>query len=1260
MEFGVGDVAQISAELARVVEIMMSPEVPHQQRLDVYNACERFKETSPLCAQCGLYLAQKSPNKSSVVRHFGLQLMEHCIKYRWTQISQSEKVFIKESSMKLLQEGMENGGLQEETHIKDAMSRVIVEMIKREWPQQWPTLLAELSQACTRGESQTEVVLLVFLRLVEDVALLQTLESNQRRKDIYQALTTNMAEIFAFFLRLMEQHFSEFQKKTALGNVTEASAHSKVVQVVLLTLTGFVEWVSIVHIMADEGRLLQILCVLLGNATFQCAAAECLLQVVNRKGKTEDRKQLMILFTEEALRCIYGSAAAPPPAVKELHEGHYLFLKKLTQVLTGMATQLCTLWGKDEAVNQSSIRPAHFNLFLDTVLSFTMHSSLTLNHLANTIWVMLFRHEQIKNDSLLLTYVPKYIEYTGPKLIKVAYPVNHNHNNDYGTINGMTAYCLSDYDSEEEFRVFLHRFRMDLVEGVRHATMVAPLVTFAYVQHWLTAKITKGMLNLRYKSDPNGPEYLEWEALAQALDSVISRILLVSERPSVQNGLQLLELCLGYSPDDPWLLSALLSCISALFVFLSMSTGSMAMPGVAILPRVLEKIFSALVYESPEDRKLTGPGNRSKATKCVRRHAASLMVKIGLKYPLLLLPVFEQIHTTVKGLMRTHSDRNEPKDHSSQLTRMESVVLHEALLIISNHFCDYERQTRFIAETIGEASPTFIAIGLEAFKGPVELMRFIGLDRPAVSLQNNNTEEEIIIQNRADLMYCLSTMLSVVKRCSIPEDPDRAARGGFVAALSESGNPVYRNPAAPHIIPILPTLFALVKAMNTFFTPNALALLAEDYQKAHDLMEYEKIHLMGITVPNMQGNNFYQQGAENTNSDSNDQSSTAPLPRMQQFLLTIHDNCYHMLGSGCNSLGRDFYQLPGLAPALLNSVFSNMELIPDHRLRPIIRVFLKPFIYSCPPAFYESVLVPILTHVSTHMCQRLSAKWQYLTRLHEERCGHDEDYPTDAQEVLDDMLNRNLTRDFVDVLKVTLVGGSTSDASPPDSSMDDSSGMAVDQTTPPPAVRGNSIVAEVVSELGGFVLRHPSTCHSIVLCVLGALSWNDSNASLKATMLTGPIVRALVADGSLTPAMAAHIMVAVLQGLQLHGQHEANQGSLITLGAQVYECLRPKFPNIIQVMQQIPGVNPADLQRFDEKMATVSSKGNKVEKGKKELFKKITNQLIGRSVGQLFRKEVKIDNLPRLEISKPPQMRVDDLSKNAADTGLTALFAGPT
>lgn len=86
--------------------------------------------------------------------------------------------------------------------------------------------------------------------------------------------------------------------------------------------------------MAEDGRLLQILCLLLGDPIFQCSAAECLLQIVNRKGKAEDRKQLMILFSEDALRYIYTAATTAPPVTgtNEIHENHYLFLKKLTQV----------------------------------------------------------------------------------------------------------------------------------------------------------------------------------------------------------------------------------------------------------------------------------------------------------------------------------------------------------------------------------------------------------------------------------------------------------------------------------------------------------------------------------------------------------------------------------------------------------------------------------------------------------------------------------------------------------------------------------------------------------------------------------------------------------------------------------------------------------------------------------------------------------------------------------------------------------------
>lgn len=232
------------------------------------------------------------------------------------------------------------------------------------------------------------------------------------------------------------------------------------------------------------------------------------------------------------------------------------------------------------------------------------------------------------------------------------------------------------------------------------------------------------------------------------------------------------------------------------------------------------------------------------------------------------------------------------------------------------------------------------------------------------------------------------------------------------------------------------------------------------------------------------------------------------------------------------------------------------------------------------------------------MVTRLHANWQKVNELKSREAQEDN---ADTQEVLEDILTRALTREYLDLLKVALVGGSLTPETTPDTMETEETSM--DSPTPP--VR-NNLASEVISDLGSLLLRSDKTCHSLVLAVLGALSWIDSNASLKASLLIGPIVRHLMADNTLNGEMAGHIMAAILHALTLHGQHESNQGTLLTLGAQMYEIMRPTFSEVLGVMQQIPGVNPVDLQKLDERISGSTSKGNKVEKVKKDLFKKIT------------------------------------------------------
>lgn len=71
-------------------------------------------------------------------------------------------------------------------------------------------------------DTQTELVMLILLRLAEDVITFQTLP-HQRRRDIQHTLTQNMDGIFNFLLTILQQHIDEYRKlvghRSGLDNV---------------------------------------------------------------------------------------------------------------------------------------------------------------------------------------------------------------------------------------------------------------------------------------------------------------------------------------------------------------------------------------------------------------------------------------------------------------------------------------------------------------------------------------------------------------------------------------------------------------------------------------------------------------------------------------------------------------------------------------------------------------------------------------------------------------------------------------------------------------------------------------------------------------------------------------------------------------------------------------------------------------------------------------------------------------------------------
>uniref|UniRef100_A0A7N6B9U9 Importin N-terminal domain-containing protein n=1 Tax=Anabas testudineus TaxID=64144 RepID=A0A7N6B9U9_ANATE len=756
-------VAAMCEQLIKAVNVIMDAETSHIYRLEALKFCEEFKETNSFCVPCGVQLADKS--QPAVVRHFGLQILEHVIKFRWNNMQQQEKVQLKECAMQLLSKGTRSI-LEEESHIKDVLSRIIVEMIKREWPQHWPDMLKEMEALTSEGEAQTELVMLILLRLAEDVITFQTLPS-QRRRDIQQTLTQNMESIFSFLMAILHLNVEDYRKL--------ARAHCRVAVATLNTLAGYIDWVSLVYITTGNCQLLEMLCLLLSEPELQLEAAECLLIAISRKGKLEDRKPFMLLFDDVAIHYILSAAQAV-----EVVERRYIFLKRLCQVLCALGGQLCSL-GSDVEVDV----PANLNKYIEALLAFTTHSSQFLKSSTLATWGALFRHETLSKEAVVVEMAIKYLRASMTNLVKTGFPSRDD--------NPSCHHSRVDFDSDEDFNTFFNSFRAQQGEVVRSACRIVPLEAFQIAAEWLqyqiaspidmgdaTSKTAEGLCSIL------SPSVVQWDAMTVFMECMTTQIFksLEEEKLPIDQSMELLQAVLNYDTKDPLILSCVLTNISALFPFV--------IHRPHFLPQVLYKLFSAITFDVAQDNKVS-------SVKNVRRHACSSIIKICRDYSQFILPCFDMFYNHVKKLFTS----------DATLTHMEKCSLMESLVLISNQFKDFAKQKAFLDELMAPVVTEWTSDEMRhVLWDPATFLSFVGADQ-VVTEQSTDTDTAGL--NRGRLSFCLYAMLGVVKRAHWPADLEEAKAGGFVVSYTSAGTPIYRNPCTAQFLVMLPNLLALIR-----------------------------------------------------------------------------------------------------------------------------------------------------------------------------------------------------------------------------------------------------------------------------------------------------------------------------------------------------------------------------------------------------------------------------------------------------------------
>ncbi|KAG0419176.1 hypothetical protein HPB47_004293, partial [Ixodes persulcatus] len=471
---------------------------------------------------------------------------------------------------------------------------------------------------------------------------------------------------------------------------------------------------------------------------------------------------------------------------------------------------------------------------------------------------------------------------------------------------------------------------------------------------------------------------------------------------------------------DPTILSYALSCISTLGVFLTLAPG------------VMPKIFTSAAFSLPGQSKNT----RSRAVRNLRRHACSGLVKLCKLHPRLLMPCFDQICSSVKRL----------QGEEDQLSQLENCTLMEALLVLSNEMHDFERQSEFVVRVVSPAVAILTKEELkQALSSTDAFLAFVGMTDAPVDSSTDDDKG----YNRSQLVCCFSMLMALIKRCHWPTDLEVAKKGGFYC--EQDGAAYCRHPATAYMLSLLPSISLIMRTYNLLWTREARAKVHPAFASAYDIHDSERNAALGefcrcssASCSSARCSSAHalsllsNQGLRSDVDFSEPFNCKQPLDRVKSFMFNIQDYGLQILGNAGQCLGPEFYRCPGLCEALSSSALAGLDQLPDYRLRPIVHIlpylrvfsyfascvspdctarsFVKPFVLHCPCELRGTVVLPLLKALFPFVFQKLNSKWENF-RLKYGNCADYEDEMTEEQELLDDQLNRLLSREFLDLLE---------------------------------------------------------------------------------------------------------------------------------------------------------------------------------------------------------------------------------------------------
>ena len=155
--------AQSSVQILQALHVVHDPRSQNSLRQSATNFLEEIKSDHD--APYHGFALSSDRSQSSLVRHYGLSLLEHSIRYRWENYNSEQKAGLQEWVVNLAREVVEGDPL----YISNKVAGLWVEIAKRSWALEWMDMDEVLVQLWDGSFARKALVLKILETLSEDI-----------------------------------------------------------------------------------------------------------------------------------------------------------------------------------------------------------------------------------------------------------------------------------------------------------------------------------------------------------------------------------------------------------------------------------------------------------------------------------------------------------------------------------------------------------------------------------------------------------------------------------------------------------------------------------------------------------------------------------------------------------------------------------------------------------------------------------------------------------------------------------------------------------------------------------------------------------------------------------------------------------------------------------------------------------------------------------------------------------------------------------